>query len=257
METELGCKLFDHQRGKLVLNEHGKRFLPHAEAALSEIRAGLDEISSNTWDKGLVIGNLVEGVLSRALPEFAASHPELTIRQVPMDPDNVETVLCSGDVDFVITAFPKNTEVLAYFPLGLVEHALFCAEGCPFADVEELGIEDLKEANFVCDSTRMGRRSLDACCKEAGFSPNVICEVEDLSVIRAVLLANNAVCIMPAPQYRRLKDLGLEAGIICKRFESSKVHPPLAKLGASYAAARPLGRTAREFCEYLAETLGE
>lgn len=255
LENELGCKLFEHQRGRVVLNERGKRFLPHAEAALSEIRSGLEEISSGTWNKGLVVGNLVEGVLSSALPEFAASHRGLSIRQVPVDPNNVESALCAGEIDLVITAFPKDTDALTYFPLGTVEYVMFCSEASPYSEIEELGLEDLKDASFICDSTRMGRRSLDACCKDAGFLPNVICEVEDLSVIRAVMLSSNAVCIMPYPQYRRLQDLNLDEGVVCKQFSKNKASLPMARLGVAYAVARPMGRTAREFCEYLAETL--
>lgn len=257
LEAELGCKLFEHQRGRIVLNDAGKRFLPHAEAALREVRQGLDAIASPVWDKGLTLGSLVEGVLATVLPGFAAAHPQLKIRQVPVDPARVESILCSGDVDLVICAAPRDTQALTYYPLGQVEQALFCAKTSRWAKIEQLGLDDLAQADFACDATRMPRSALVSCCEAADFTPHIVCEVEDTSVIRAVLLSGEAVCVMPRPQYRRLQDMGIAEGITCKSFAAGRPQPPLAAMSAVYAAARPLGRTAREFCDYMAAQLAE
>lgn len=255
LEAEIGCKLFDHRRGRLVLNDAGRRFLPHAEAALSELRQGLDKISSSAWDTGLTLGSLVEGVLGAVLPAFAAAHPGLSIRQVPAESARLESILCAGGVDLVICPEPIDNSMLTYYPLGHVEHALFCAETSPWADIENLGLDDLAAANFACDATRMGRTLLTESCEAAGFSPHIVCEVEDVGVIRAVLLSSDAVCVMPRPQYKRLQDLGLSEGIACKSFAPGRPQPPRASMSAVYSAARPLGRTAREFCAFLAEEL--
>lgn len=254
LEGELGTKLFERRRGKLVLSPEGKRFLPHAEDALRALNEGLGALASTARSEELVIGSLVEGFLASVLPDFATAHPELSIRQASIDALHVVPALRGDAIDLVFTSSAVRASGITFKALGSVECRVFASTESPWATCPELSLGQLAHTDFVCDASRLGRSSLEHICQNAGFEPRIICEVEDISVVHAMLVGNDAVTIMPAPQLDRLRGMGLADDIVCIPF-AEQTPIPRFTLGAAFNNARPLSPAEQALCEHISERL--
>ena len=254
LEGELGTKLFERRRGKLVLSPEGKRFLPYAEDALRALNEGMGALASTARSEELVIGSLVEGLLGSMLPSFATAHPELSIRQASIDSLHVVPALRGDAIDLVFTSSAVRASGITFKALGSVECCVFASVESPWAACPEVSLGQLARTDFICDATRLGRPDLEHACREAGFEPHIICEVEDISVVHAMLVGNDAVAIMPEPQFERLQGLGLADDIVCIPFAADAPAPRFT-LGAAFNNARPLSAAEQALCDHIAEQI--
>lgn len=254
LEGELGVKLFERRRGKLTLSPEGRRFLPYAEDALRALNEGLGVLASTARSQELVIGSLVEGLLGSMLPDFATAHPELSIRQASIDTLHVVPALRGNAIDLVLTSSAVRAQGITFKVLGSVSCCIFTGVDSPWANRPEVTLGQLAHADFICDSTRLGHAELKRYCREAGFEPHIICEVEDINVVHAMLVSNDAVAIMPAPQLERLQALGLAEDIVCIPFAQGEP-APIFTLGAAFDNTRTLGKPEQALCDHISSRL--
>lgn len=85
MEDELGASLFHRSRSGVALTHAGKRFLPRARAALRQIAAGVQEVSSagKVTSGQIRIGlfsSLAAGFLPELLKAYHEQYPEIEIQ---------------------------------------------------------------------------------------------------------------------------------------------------------------------------------
>jgi LysR family transcriptional regulator, glycine cleavage system transcriptional activator len=92
LESQLGVKLFERIRQRVVLTDAGKLYLPHVQEALTDLEAATRKVvsfSESTVFNLAVLPTFATRWLIPKLPDFQSRHPDVTIhlttRQRPVD----------------------------------------------------------------------------------------------------------------------------------------------------------------------------
>lgn len=107
LEDALDVTLLDRGHRGVTLTEAGARFLPHARAALSDIRAGMDSVRSLS---GQLQGKVVVGsfpgasgvLLAPLIKTFREQHPGVSVELHEGDPGWLEDAVANVDVDLAV-----------------------------------------------------------------------------------------------------------------------------------------------------------
>ena len=114
LEAELGVPLFDHRKGKIVLNEYGRIFLASVELCFSELATGKQTIQRlyEAQQNVLSLGCSIDDFLPDVLKEFSLAHPEIGIRQFACPPEELSSRLLARSLDLAITNRAPDSELL-------------------------------------------------------------------------------------------------------------------------------------------------
>ena len=88
LEEEIGVPLFEHRKGKIVLNDYGRCFLASVNLSLGELENGVRSIQ-RMYDAAqniLALGCSIDDLLPDVLRDFMPEHPEIGIRQFSGSP---------------------------------------------------------------------------------------------------------------------------------------------------------------------------
>lgn len=107
LEEALGTRLLHRDTRGVAITEAGTRLVPHARAAIAEVRAGMDSVESLT---GELHGNLVLGsfpgasgvLLAPLIKRFREWHPDVAIELHEGSPSWLEDAVANVAVDLAI-----------------------------------------------------------------------------------------------------------------------------------------------------------
>ncbi|HEY7143128.1 MAG TPA: LysR family transcriptional regulator [Streptosporangiaceae bacterium] len=112
LEATVGAKLFDRRARGVSLTEHGRSFLPHAEALLERLDAArrdlqaLDELEQGRLRVG-AFPTAVAVLIPRAMAAFQAAHPAVSLSLVEGTTRHQLVRLLDGVADVaIVSAFP-------------------------------------------------------------------------------------------------------------------------------------------------------
>lgn len=254
LEDELGVPLFEHRKGKIVLNEYGRIFLTSVDLSLSELAAGrhtirrLYESSQNV----LSLGSSIDDFLPDVLKDFSLLHPEVGIRQFSCPPEELESRLLDRSLDLAVTGRPPLSAALAGELLGEKDFVVLTGRTHPLAAQEDVSLSELAGERFICDRSRMDMETLRTICAGQGFEPDVAFEVENTSLIYRLLEGNAGIAFMPAAQMTKLEREYPERPIAMLRIRDSV---PTANLYLVYPKDAPFSAAANLLREFLLKWL--
>lgn len=204
LEDELGVKLFVREGRNIKLTPIGKIFRTHTKTALKAIEHATKQVEEYLDpDRGLIrIGfptSLASHLLPTVISSFKQNHP------------NVGFQLRQGSYHYLIDAVKKREIDLAF--LGPVpkedpeveSHILFTEQISALlpvqhelAEQESILLSDLKNDSFVLfpEGYVLHDIAINA-CKQAGFSPHVSSQGEDLDAIKGLVSAGIGVTLLP------------------------------------------------------------
>ncbi|WP_143317947.1 LysR family transcriptional regulator [Clostridium sp. HBUAS56017] len=205
LEAELGTPLFDRKARNIELNEAGKMFLKRVNTIFSEIKSAKLEIEKKIkLDENsisLVTGNA--RFLFGILTEFLTSYPEVTIHQFLGNRNISQDRLMTGEVDFSMTSPPIDSKEIETVILKEDEIVLVVPPNHRFSDRKSILLSEAKEEKFISIARAYTYRSItDNLCSLAGFTPNIIFEVDDVLIYemlhlgRGVALIPKSICEM-------------------------------------------------------------
>ena len=193
LEKELGAPLFDRVRNRLVLNEYGRAYLPHAKKALAEIKNGEESIRERMKKNGSSISLAAShsSLWLETLSGFREAHPDVYIRVRPENLATYRERLAAGILDFVITGEDDLPyEELESVPLGAQKLCLCMAPGHPLSRRESIPLKELEPYAYVDLAEELSFRIFcDRIFAGAGVNINRICECE--SAMRPAMLREN------------------------------------------------------------------
>ncbi|MQA04150.1 MAG: LysR family transcriptional regulator [Streptosporangiales bacterium] len=107
LEAALGVRLLDRDTRGVEITEAGSRFLPHARAAIAEVRSGMDGVQSlsGQLQGTVVVGSFpgASGVLIAPLiKSFKETHPGVSIELHEGDPGWLEDAVADVNVDIAV-----------------------------------------------------------------------------------------------------------------------------------------------------------
>ena len=207
LEREVGFQLVDRSRHPFRPTAYGAALRPHADRVLAAVAAAqeaLEEHASRRLRLAAFASSLSTFVPA-ALRDLQRGEPDLVVRVLQVETREALDLLGAGEADLAIVHFfpgtaPEAAEGLAWHhlstdPLRVVLHAHH-----RLAQAERIELAQLADEPFMLPrfDTPVGRFRLlvERLCAEAGFSPHVVYEVNDLVAYQAFAAAGISIAVM-------------------------------------------------------------
>ena len=259
LEAELGVKLFDRIRRRLVLTGEGERLLGDCRSILGAVGAlGERAQLMRRGDAGLLkvaaTPQMIDGVLAGFLHRFAELRPNVQVRLTEAAGLTPLPMLERGELHLVITllnAVPADTYPFARFLLPSLEFLAACNPSLALGNGGNMEIGDLApHPLLLLDTSFFVRTTFDAACRMAGLRPNIFVESRTPHTLLALAEAGHGVAVVPSvlPTHRyRLRIVRL----------THRRKPLREPLGVLWDNRRALPAYADEFRQSLAVYMRE
>jgi len=212
LEAEVGTPLLRRSGRTLRMTHAGSAFKRHVDALLHQLDDGLAAVSQILEpDTGTVALAFQVSLGSWLVPDlissFRSEWPQVRFALSQIGDEAGAALLSRGEADLVLstTAAPDPAVVRQ----RLLDEALALAVPAahPLATRPELRLADAAAEPFlVLRPSSSLRRLSDELCREAGFTPVVAFESEDLPTLRGFVAAGLGVALVPAPDRTAARD---------------------------------------------------
>lgn len=255
LEAELGTVLFEKDGRNAVLTRSGLIFYKHIKKALEDIDNGVQAVQRQTQiESNTIFLSTLYSMHATYLPEkilaFRRRHPcsrfslEYKYTSIVLQDilqGRAELGICSNfSVDKEYASLKKLT--LFHEPIGLI-----VSKDHPFAQRERIGVEELKEEQFIVyvRSNRGTNGILTELCKAHGFYPNITGEAYNDYGVLGMVQAGEGIAMIPLVDAIKLN--GLVQVTLA-------LDTPLSReINLVWHSERPLSPMAKHFCAFLLE----
>jgi DNA-binding transcriptional LysR family regulator len=259
LEDELGVKLFDRVRRRLVLTGEGERLLGDCRGVLGAV-GSLSERARELrrGDSGVLrvaaTPQMIDGVFAAFLHRYAERRPKVQIKLIEAAGPSLLAMLERGEIHLCITtvqAIEADTDAFDSFALRPVEFIAAFRESLKLGAAGSLDINRLApHPLLLLETSFFVRTTFDAACRLAGFKPRIFIESRTPHTLLALAEAGHGVAVVPSVlptgRYRlriarithRRKPLRLPLDVV---WDKRRLLPPFA----------------RDFCESLAAYMRE
>jgi len=201
-EAELGLSLIIRNRNNIILTSEGKIVYEHISKILQQQQQQqLETAVANL--KNLIGGTLSVGILPsvslvllpKVLAYFEQHHPNLQIRLMEGDYDQIEDWLHNGvvDIGFLVQPSSKNLIFDAVFDDELV---CIMAKEHPLANESKLYLEQLQDERWIMPKRTIDRDVSRILAKHK-IHPNIFYELSVDQVILTMVNENLGISIVP------------------------------------------------------------
>ncbi|WP_346352962.1 LysR family transcriptional regulator [Azotosporobacter soli] len=212
VEEQLGTLLFDRSATPLRPTYAGELYLSAARKTLDlsdQLRKQLDDIDN------LKQGRITLGIspfrsihfLPRVLPTFQRRYPGIEVRLLEGQMDEIEAFMAKGVTDLSLMTLPVQNELFAYEALlhetilaVLPSDHRLCRQLASTTSGTEaqLPLSALRDEPFILlkPGQRMRQFSLEL-CRQAGFTPRIVMETENIEAAHALAAAGLGVTLAP------------------------------------------------------------
>jgi DNA-binding transcriptional LysR family regulator len=253
LEAELGLKLFDRIRRRLMLTSEGERLLVDCRNIVTAVNS-LGERAEllRRADAGVLrvaaTPQMIDGVFSTFLHRYAGRFPNVQIKLSEAVGAEPFAKLERGELHLAINflqAIQAENHEFESFPLPPLEFLAASHESLRLGSGRNIEISKLAaHPLLLLDSSFFARRTFDAACRLAGLKPQIFIESRAPHTLLALAEAGHGVAIVPSvlPTHRyRLR-------IARITFRREPLQGPLTVL---WDRRRALPQYAKDFCEFL------
>jgi DNA-binding transcriptional LysR family regulator len=205
LEDELGVRLFQRVRRRLILTAEGERLLADSRAVLgaahrlTENAKLLLEGNSGTL-RVAAPAQMMERVFSAFLHEYAQRRPNIQIRLTEAAGPKMLMMLERGDIDLAVglqrLMGDNSFETIALPAVEFLaaSHASFSLGRGGTVEVSKLAPYPL----LLLEPTYLFRHTFDAACRLAGFKPNIFLESRTAHSLLSLAEARHGVAVVPS-----------------------------------------------------------
>jgi len=253
LEEHFNCRLFERQHQKIALTDAGQLVFGFAEKILAlsdEMEGRVAELTGQmggTLDIGAST-TLGEFFLPRVLSEFNELYPQVHLRMVVGNSEQIQTSVTEGalDLGLVDNAVPLKT--ITAESVGSDSRAAICVKAYPLADLAAVKATELAEYEYVSREPGSGTREcIEAYLKQNGMTPEQLKTVMELGspeALKNVVLTGLGYALMSPSVVRREIARGELVAI--------PLEPPLQR---SFTLIMPKerfrSRTISAFCDFV------
>ena len=252
LEIELGLKLFDRVRRRLVLTGEGERLLAEGRNILRAVdslgeRAELLRRADAGVLKIAATPQMIEGVFSTLLHRYAASFPNVQIKVSEAVGTDLFAKLDRGEVHLAVS-LQQDTQVdheFDSFPLPPLEFLAAGHISLRLGSGGSIEIGSLAPYPLLLLESSFGvRQTFDAACRLAGLKPQIFIESRTPHGLLALAEAGHGVAIVPSvlPTHRYQ---------LCIARITHRRRPLRKPLNVLWDRRRVLPQYAKDFCEFL------
>jgi DNA-binding transcriptional LysR family regulator len=254
LEDDLGIKLFDRVRRRLILTTEGRLLLADCRSALNSVSSIKERAQSlRRPDAGVLsvaaTPQTIDGVLSVFLARYARERPNVLVTLIEAVGAELMAALYSGQAHVLLTtagAIDANDQAVETIWLPSLEFVAASTAGARLSqslrmDIRKLGSRPL----LLLNKSFAVRQAFDAACRIAELKPNVRFESRTPHTLLALAEAGLGIAVVPSvlPTHRyKLEIVGL----------TYRNKPLREGYGLVYLRQRARPPVADEFCRTLA-----
>jgi LysR family transcriptional regulator, transcription activator of glutamate synthase operon len=205
LEDQFRVRLFDRPGHRVRLNGFGRALAGHAVKIIAQLDgastdiAGLLDPHAGPVRIGFV-RSLGTWLVPDLIRSFKAVEPGVEFQLHQGLSEQVVDQLLRGDVDLILTSpRPRRPEQVSWELLADERLELAVPPGHRLAGRRRIRLAEVAAEPFVALAVSSEFRELsDRLCGEAGFSPAVAFEADDVATVRALVGAGLGIAILPA-----------------------------------------------------------
>lgn len=202
LELELGAQLLERINHTVSLTSKGKEILKYAHQIVNMTKE-MEEVSEEGKLKGHVKLVAADSMCSQLLGEpylkFRQEYPDITMKFMTAGTDEMMRLLNHNEADLIYTLDTHiySTEYVIAMEEKMNVHFVAC-KGHPFAEKENLNIEDILEEPFILTEKGMSyRRLLDEKLAAMSLEINPILEMGNADQICWLVEQNLGISFLP------------------------------------------------------------
>lgn len=205
LEAELGVPLFDRRGRRVALNTGGRAFLRHVERVFIAMEDGRQELADLA---GLARGTVtVAATTLRLLPDllgaFRNRDPGVTFRLSQASTTEMQERLGSGEIDLCLASAPIAGPAIHSVALFTEDILLAVPPRHRLARRGRIALGEVAAEPFISPKRGYWSRDLtDDACRQAGFTPDIICEGDEPGALRSLVAAGLGVAFLPTSARR-------------------------------------------------------
>jgi DNA-binding transcriptional LysR family regulator len=205
LEQSLGFRLFDRSRRGAELTPEGaailpavRRFAEHAErmeAAVAEARLGRSEVIR----VGAIISSIFD-ILPAVFRQARERHPDLTLSLGETDSADAIDALLNGEIDVAFARFDHDVAPIKVRRLANDRLVVALPLDHPLASKQKIKLSWLAGHAMLMFPRRITpayHDSIIAACRAAGFSPNIVQEVNTVPSQVAFVSCGMGIALVP------------------------------------------------------------
>lgn len=256
LEEELGSKLFDIERRRIVLNANGQHFYKESKAIL----ARLDTLTSDMaamqeqaeFTTTLLYNNA--GYLSALNSAFMAKYPHSVLSEAYAKREDIIEKLNTNKADFAIALPPitgEESRMIETITVLKDTGSIMVPPDHPLYEKEFVTLEELAPYPIVIAPKGSGMRAtIDHIFEKHGLTPNVVYETSDMDLQqRAVLVDKRGIAFM---SIIHTKDPLI--GQYCRKTLTDQC---FGTVGLSYNKFRPESASTKAFKKFAVDFFGD
>jgi DNA-binding transcriptional LysR family regulator len=205
LEAELGVPLFDRRGRRVALNTCGRAFLRHVERVFIALEDGRQELADLA---GLTRGTVtVAATTLRLLPDllgaFRDRYPGVNFRLSQASTAEMQARLGSGEIDLCLASAPIAGPAMHSVALFTEDILLAVPPRHRLAGRGRISLREVAAEPFISPKRGYWSRDLtDDACRQAGFTPDIICEGDEPGAIHSLVAAGLGVAFLPTSARR-------------------------------------------------------
>lgn len=204
LERELGVELFRRLGRRVEPTTAGEAFLEHIEPAMFHLeQARLGAAAVRNLQQGRVDVGVLPSVGAHVLPEVLAryrcAHPGVEVHLLEHNRSGeLERMVQAGKLDLAVTRAPRSKPGVTGRLLLREPMVAMLPPGHRLSEASTLDLTELADDDFVGMHPGYGLRELmDSVCLRHGFTPAVMVETSQLSVLCGMVRSGVGVCVVP------------------------------------------------------------
>jgi DNA-binding transcriptional LysR family regulator len=203
LEARCGTELFDRVGRGLRLNDYGRVLLNRVDRALSELDSAEREIQAlvDARQPRITLGFLPSlGI--RQVPElvmqFTRTHPNALFNLQPGSTGVLHDRLLGGAIDLFIGGRRQFHPAIEWQPLWKEQLVALVSPDHPLASQDQVELDDIaREPLVTFKGGQTLRRMVDDLGRAGGFTPNIVCESDEISTLIGLACAGFGVALVP------------------------------------------------------------
>lgn len=253
MEDELGVPLFDRLGRSIKLNRYGQLFLIRVQRILREYEEGKNEIRDAVDNEA---GEITLGFLhtlgSHLIPDligaFRAKSPHIRFQLNQSNSSSLVQQLIQGSIDLCLLSSPNETNALVEWKgLWSEELFVFAPVHHRLKDRKSILLKEIADEPMISFKPGYGMRNIiDQLCIDAGFTPKIAFEGEEVPTVAGLVAAGLGVSLFPDVK-----------GLDDHKLVKIRVSSPICRriIGVAWVKERYLSPPAEHFLQFIMDHL--
>lgn len=174
---------------------------------LDEAKREIEELGGKEQNS-LRLAVSITNILPTLMAAFVAESPHVHLRQFLETASSMTTMLENGDVDLCISSKSIEGPEIEWLPLMTEEIYLVLPAGHPLAGRDSVALSELAEESFIGMNSGYPFRELtDRFCRDAGFEPKIIFELDEPDAIVGLVNQSLGITFIPASDWKSVSHL--------------------------------------------------